>query len=76
MRHDGQVWRLVSWEVDILPICGEYVLETTCRADVDGQASSDDVQIFAVENERAIDDVDEESDVPSGRRFAVDRGEE
>ena len=54
-----------------LPVRGENVVKMLGDVDVRGQAEAQHRQIFAMQDERAVDHVDEQRDVPHRRRFAV-----
>ena len=57
-------------------IGGKYVLKQLRRVDVDGETRAQYVEIVTVQNERAVDDIQKERNVPSGHCLAVHRGEQ
>ena len=56
-------------------MCGEYLLKVSTGVDVCGQTRAHHAHVLAVQYERAVDDAQEERNVPHGRGLRVHRSE-
>jgi len=52
------------------------VLEIVREIDVKSQTSANHVKVFAVQEKRAVDDIEENLNIPNGRRFRIHRREQ
>ena len=55
---------------------GKYVLKVIGRVDVDGETGAHHVKVLAMKEEGAVDDGEEEGNVPGRGGLSVHRGEE